>query len=190
MENLDQYSLVLELATSLKKNGSWAGETHIQKAGYFIESLLNVPLGVDFILYKHGPFSFELREVLTDMEAQGFINWKPMPPYGPSIESGELGGALRAGFGRLVKEYRHQIDFVAQQLGSKNVAELERIATALYVTKEGYSGSSRVGRIRELKPHVLVSQAEQAVKDFDQIAKSALDSNLIREQYPCPRNSN
>jgi hypothetical protein len=179
MANLDQYSLVLELAISLKEHGSWAGETHVQKAGYFLATLLNVPLGVDYILYKHGPFSFELREVLTDMEAKGFINWIPMPPYGPSIAMGELGGALRAGFSALVDRYRGQIDFVAQQLGSRNVANLERVATALYVTKEGYSGSSRVGRITELKSHVDVSLAEQAVKEFDEIAMLASHSHLI-----------
>jgi len=179
MENLDQSALVLELATSLKENGSWAGETHLQKAAYFLKSLLKVPLEVEFILYKHGPFSFELRELLTEMEAQGFLNWKPMPPYGPSIESGELGKALRAGFDTLVEKYRDQINFVSHQLGSKNVAELERLATALYVTKEGYSGSSRVGRIRQLKPHVEVSQAERAVKDYDEIAALASSSHLI-----------
>jgi uncharacterized protein YwgA len=179
MADLEQYCMVLELAVSLKENGSWAGETHVQKAGYFLTSLLNVPVGVDFILYKHGPFSFELREMLTEMEAQGFINWKPMPPYGPSIEMGELGGALRVGFGSLAKKYQDQISFVAKQLGSRNVANLERVATALFVTKEGYSGSSRVGRIRELKPHVDVALAEQAVKDFDEIVVLASSSKLI-----------
>jgi len=179
MVDLEHYCVVLELAISLKENGSWAGETHLQKAGYFLSALLNVPLGVDFILYKHGPFSFELREMLTEMEAQGFISWKPMPPYGPSIEIGELGGALRAGFGSLARTYQDQIAFIASQLGSRNVANLERVATALFVTKEGYSGSSRVGRIRELKPHVEVALAEQAVKEFDEIAEQASASRLV-----------
>jgi uncharacterized protein YwgA len=179
MTDFEQYCVVLELAISLKENGSWAGETHIQKAGYFLSSLMNVPLGVHFILYKHGPFSFELREMLTEMEAQGFINWKPMPPYGPTIEIGELGDALRNGFGSLARQYQSQIGFVAKHLGSRNVASLERVATALFVTKEGYSGSSRVGRIRELKPHVDVSLAEQAVKDYDDIAELASSSRLV-----------
>jgi len=173
MADLEQYSLILELAASLKENGSWAGETHIQKAGYFLTSLLQVPLEFEFILYKHGPFSFELREALTDMEAQGFIKWNPMPPYGPSITMGELAEPLRVGFDELSKQYKKQIEFVAEQLGSKNVASLERIATALYVTREGFTGSSRVGRIRALKPHVEVALAEEAVRELDQIALHA-----------------
>jgi hypothetical protein len=179
MEILDRYCLALELAVSLKENGSWAGETHVQKAGYFLVELLNVPLGVKFILYKHGPFSFELREMLTQMEALGFIGWKPMPPYGPSIEMGELGSALRAGFGNLAEKYRDQISFISRHLGHRNVAYLERIATALYVSKEGCRDSARVGRIKELKPHVDVFLAEQAVKEFDKISQLANSLNLI-----------
>jgi len=179
MASLDQYSLVLELALSLKANGSWAGETHVQKAGYFLTTLLQVPMGVEFILYKHGPFSFELREVLTDMEANGFIKWQSIPPYGPSIGEGELGSILRARFPGLINIYRNQVDFVAGQLGSRNVANLERLATALYVSKEGYAGPARVNRIVELKPHVDVLLAEKAVDDLDRITTLAFDSNLV-----------
>ena len=182
MSNLNQFSLVLDLALSLKANGSWAGETHIQKASYFLTSLMQVPMDVEFILYKHGPFSFELREVLTDMEAKGFLRWRSIPPYGPSIDEGELGGTLRAKFPTLNNQYRNQIDFVARQLGSRNVANLERVATALYVTKEGYIGPARVGRIVQLKPHVNVLLAETAVEDFDRIAKLASDSELIASE--------
>ena len=182
MENLDQCCLVLELAICLKANGSWAGETHVQKAGYFLKSLLHVPLEPRFILYKHGPFSFELRELLTDMEAKGFIEWKLIPPYGPSIGEGRLAGALRTMFPNLVNIYRDQVMFVAAHLGPRNVANLERIATALYVTNLGYTGSARVGRIVQLKPHVDVLLAEKAVEDLDRITAIASESGLILDK--------
>jgi uncharacterized protein YwgA len=179
MTTLDQSALILQLAISLKENGSWAGETHVQKAGYFLSALMSVPLGVDFILYKHGPFSFGLRELLTNMEAMGFIRWKSMPPYGPSIVEGDLGSPLRTQFPTLREKYVSQIEFVAEQLGSRNVANLERVATALYVTKEGYIGSSRVGRLVSLKPHVDVVLAEKAVQEFDEISAKASNLRLI-----------
>ncbi len=170
---------MLELALALKSNGSWAGETHVQKAGYFLDELLNVPTGLEFILYKHGPFSFDLRELLTEMEASGFIRWCPSPPYGPSIGEGALGKTLRTKFANLSTEYSSHIKFIAEHLGARNVANLERIATALYVETEGYTGSSRVGRIVELKPHVDVSLAERAVEEFDQIRAAAVSANLL-----------
>jgi hypothetical protein len=179
MSNLEQSSLILTLALALKANGSWAGETHVQKGGYFLNNLLKVPTGVDFILYKHGPFSFELRELLTDMEANGFIKWNSFPPYGPSISEGQLGGILREKFSNLSEQYRPQIDFVSRHLGPCNVASLERLATALYVTEEGFIGPARVGRIVSLKPHVSVVLAEKAVEEFDQIRTQAVDQGLI-----------
>lgn len=179
MANLEKSCLILDLALALKANGSWAGETHVQKAGYFLDQLMRVPTGLEFILYKHGPFSFDLRELLTDMEANGFIRWVPQPPYGPSIGEGALSETLRAKFSALSVQYKRHIEFIATHLGSRNVANLERIATALYVDQEGYSGPSRVGRIVELKPHVDTSLAERAVEDFDHIRELAIRENLI-----------
>lgn len=179
MSNLSQSCLILNLSLALKTNGSWAGETHIQKGTYFLTDLLNVPTGVEFILYKHGPFSFELRELLTDMEANGFIKWDSFPPYGPSISEGQLSGLLQAKFSDEAKRYEAQIHFVARHLGQRNVANLERLATALYVTEEGYAGAARVGRIVALKPHVSVQLAEKAVEEFDQIKADAIKEHLV-----------
>lgn len=179
MSNLEQSCLILNLALALKENGSWAGETHIQKSGYFLTTLLKVPTGVNFILYKHGPFSFDLRELLTDMEALGFIKWNSTPPYGPSISEAQFGSQLKAKFSNLSNQYKPHIDFVARHLGQRNVASLERVATALYVSEEGFAGSSRVARLIELKPHVDVLLAEQAIEEFDRIKDEAINAGLI-----------
>lgn len=179
VSNLEQSSLILSLAVALKQNGSWAGETHIQKGGYFLTNLLAVPTGVSFILYKHGPFSFELRELLTDMEALGFIKWNSVPPYGPSISEGQFAAQLRAKFAGLATQYERQVNFVAHHLGHRNVADLERLATALYVTEEGHQGPARVMRIVQLKPHVEILLAEKAVEEFDQMRADAAREHLL-----------
>lgn len=179
MSYLDQSCLVLNLALALKKNGSWAGETHIQKAAYYLKELLAVPVEASFLLYKHGPFSFDLREQLTDMEGLGFIKWNSFPPYGPSVAEGPFGEQLRAKFSDFSEKYAAQIDFIASRLAHHNVASLERIATALYVTMEGYQGSARVARIIELKPHVEVPLAEKAVEEFESIRNDAAQLKLI-----------
>lgn len=179
MSNLEQSCLILNLALALKAHGSWAGETHIQKGGYFLNTLLSVPTGLNFILYKHGPFSFELRELLTDMEGMGFLKWNSNPPYGPSITEGPFGVQLREKFSGLSGQYGRQIDFVAHHLGERNVSNLERLATALYVTEEGYTGASRVGRLVALKPHVDVLLAEKAIEEFDQIKSDAIKDQLL-----------
>jgi hypothetical protein len=62
MERLQRASILLTLNEELRRAGSWAGETHMQKATYFLQELTRIPLEFDFVLYKHGPFSFDLRD--------------------------------------------------------------------------------------------------------------------------------
>lgn len=136
MPNIEQSGLVLALADALRKRGSWAGETHVQKAGYFLQHLLHVPMGVRYILYKHGPFSFDLRGAISEMEADGLIRWEPKPyPYGPSLQPGPNAGYVLAA-SRSPRAFLGQITFTAEKLSGKNVAALERLATALYVSLE------------------------------------------------------
>ena len=63
---------------------------------------------------------------------------------------------------------------MAKALGGKRVDELERVATALYVTKQTNSGTmGRSNRgaecIHRLKPHVPTLAAAQAVEEIDQL---------------------
>ena len=76
MERIKNITILLQLIESLRKNGSWCGETHIQKAIYSLQQLKGVPLNFNFVLYKHGPFSFDLRDELTAMRADGLIAFK------------------------------------------------------------------------------------------------------------------
>ena len=65
MERLQKAAILTELADQLRREGSWCGHTHMQKATYFLQDLLEVPTGYEFILYKHGPYSFDLSEEMT-----------------------------------------------------------------------------------------------------------------------------
>ena len=82
MDRFDRAAVLTELADRLRANGSWTGETHLQKATYVLQELLMVPLNFEFVFYKHGPFSFDLREELTSMRADGFLVQVPQDPYG------------------------------------------------------------------------------------------------------------
>ena len=84
MDRLRRAALLTRLIELLRKKGSWCGETHIQKSTFFVQNLMKVPLSFDFILYKHGPFSFDLRDELTGLRADGLIRLEPQWPYGPS----------------------------------------------------------------------------------------------------------
>lgn len=73
----------------------WCGETHLQKATFLLEDGCDVPLDFDSVLYKYGPFSFDLHDELEDLRAQGFIRLEPQAyPYGPRIAVTERGQHL------------------------------------------------------------------------------------------------
>lgn len=180
MQPLERASILLALSEALRNRGSWTGETHIQKASYFLQRLLGVSLELDFILYKHGPYSFDLTNELAGMQADGFLALQPRPfPYGPSYVPGPLSGLLKTSYGRIATFYEPQVQFAAQKLGARSVAELERLATALYVSFEGGPPEDRPTRINALKPHVSVAEAAKALAELDQICCDAKGLNLL-----------
>jgi hypothetical protein len=180
MNDLPLFRLILTVAGKLRRHGSWTGETHVQKVGYFLQELLGVPLKADYILYKHGPYSFDLRRTLSTMRAYQYVDWQPNPyPYGPTLVEGQLADTLKR-FTDEPAEYREKIDFVAEWLGTKRVAELERLGTALYVTlTEGAAAQDRAARICELKPHVAAAEAQDAVTELDTMIARACERGLV-----------
>jgi len=169
MNRLKQNALLSELADQLNRLGSWCGETHMQKATYFLQGLRKVPLGFDFILYKHGPFSFDLRDELTSMRADGFLELLAQGQYGPSLVPTKRSTELRQDYPKTLKKYEADIEFVCTALGKQNVAELEKLATALYVYFQHESSSQRARAkiLHDLKSHISLSDSFDAVKQVD-----------------------
>jgi hypothetical protein len=175
MDSFKRQAVILALLDSMKRNDSWCGETHLQKCAFFLERGLKVPLDLGFVLYKYGPFSFDLRELLGEMRANFLLSVEPRAPYGPSLVVSESGKALMERFPKTIRENKESIEFVSDKLGSRSVAELERLGTALYVQTEwpGLEGDIQVQRLVELKPHVQVEQAQNAVKEVERLLQEA-----------------
>src|SRR5437879_6450447 len=110
-------AILLSLIEHLRERRSWCGETHVQKATYFLETLIGIPFGFDFMLYKYGPYSFELSDELVAMRADSLIRISLNPPYGASLALGEGAEQLKKQFPRTLTQFERQIDFVARQLG-------------------------------------------------------------------------
>lgn len=172
MERMKRAALLSKLVEELRLHGSWCGETHIQKATLFLQELTSVPLDMDFILYKHGPFSFDLRDELTSMRADELLELEPQWPYGPRVLPTERSQHLQKLYAKTVARYEPAISFVATRLGDKGVSELERVATAYFLTINGGSDESAEVRARCLvkaKPHVRSEDALTAVREADEI---------------------
>lgn len=176
MKRLQRAAVLVELADRMRDRGSWCGETHLQKATYLLQQLFDPDLDFDFILYKHGPFSFELRDELMGMRADGLIALEQQPyPYGPTLAPTEAGERIKGTYPKTLRTRRRAIRFVADQLGRKDVNQLERLATALYVTlpDEDAPPHVRAREIHALKPHVSIESAMQVVEELDEMLRQA-----------------
>jgi hypothetical protein len=176
MRRTQKLVLLSRLANELSERGSWVGETHLQKAVYMLETLTGVPLGFPFVLYKHGPFSFDLREELNRMRADGMLELQPRPaPYGPSFVPTDAARRLEDRFPKTLATYIDQINFVAARVGSKSASELERLATALLLmdSERGTKPARLAEELNTIKPHVPIEMALAAVEEMEAAAAQA-----------------
>jgi uncharacterized protein YwgA len=177
MNRLAQDAVLTGLARRLEERGSWSGETHLQKAAYLLAELCDVDFDFDFILYKHGPFSFELRDELASMREDRLLDRVPQGPrYGPRMLVTDRGRKLEQRFGRVMTRHGAALDWVAERIGDRGVLELERLATGQWVTDELGANTSverRAQRIIELKPHVTRESAEAAITEIDGLRAEA-----------------
>lgn len=173
MNRLQKASVLTSLVDKLRERESWTGETHVQKAVFFLQDLLGSPLGFDFVLYKHGPFSFDLRDELTGLRADGFLELEPQsPPYGPRFASTLAGREIAGRYSKTLGEQDDRLEFVAELFRGKGVKELERLATALYSSlKKDWKASveDRASFLHEIKPHVSLPEAREAVQSVDSL---------------------
>jgi hypothetical protein len=156
----------------MRDHGSWCGETHIQKSIYLLQELFSVPLGFGFILYKHGPFSFDLRDEITSLRADALLSLQFQAiPYGPRLAPTNGALELAARFPKTLASYGFAVDFIAARLGSRGVNALERLATAVYVSRKepDATPTDRAQALVGLKPHIPFEDALAAVQEADRL---------------------
>jgi len=166
-------AVVLRLIKELKGFGSWCGETHVQKTMYFLQEGIGVNTGFDFILYKHGPFSFSLSDLLVSLQSNDVVRLIPQQyPYGPSFDLTEDGEILLDKYSDKLEDAVAKIEQVASKLGNKKVVELERLATALYVSRKMNGENDidlKADEIIRLKPHISRPNAVSALNEVSDI---------------------
>jgi len=177
MKRLQTDAVLLSLIEHMESKGSWCGETHIQKTCYLLEELFEDQLGLEFIFYKHGPYSFDLSDELTAMRADNIIKLRTKVQfYGPSLLPAENSQLIKNTYPKTIKKFEPIVKFISENFSSYGVPTLEKISTALYVTrKEDTDGSvgDRSMAIHKLNPHVTVEEARKTVKSIDLIIENA-----------------
>ena len=170
VETHENVALLGFLVSQLREADNWCGETHVQKAVYFLQTACRVPMGYSFVLYKHGPYSFDLKLDTARLLGRRMLKQEPStPPYGPRLRATTNMTKHIERHREAICRHSKDVTRVVQFVGWRGVAELERLSTALYVTiqQDKQSIESRAERIHDLKPHVSVESATDAVKELD-----------------------
>ena len=176
MGRLKRAALLTRLMERLRENGSWCGETHVQKAAFLAQELMQIPLEFEFVLYRHGPYSFDLRDELTGLRGDGLVRLEPQRSWGARLAPTEHSAYIQGLYPRTLEEYEGSLNFIAVELGDKGVAALERLATAFYAYRRPEAGKTverRVAWVRERKPHIPDHLATSAFEDVERMVQEA-----------------
>lgn len=173
LNRMEELAIIVDLVRRMRSKKGWAGETHIQKGVHCLTRLTNVPLTFEFVLYKHGPYSFELHDELVRLLGDQRLLLEPRPPYGPSFGTTRLGEQLRRTHLTRLNQLESELGFVATEIGPLDIGTLERVATALEVSHRNPKSSvnDRSAQLHELKPHIPLDLAVQSVTQVDKLRR-------------------
>lgn len=163
---LAKHRLLLAVIEGLNKHGSWTGKTHVQKTAFLLDASRTLEMPFTFVLYKHGPYSFDIESELLEMRSYGAINSETVPGYGVTLKPSQNAEWLKNKT-TLTPEQEQQIERVCEFVKARNVTSLERLATAAWIrSREHLTDPEQVAvRLHELKPHIPVADALQADRE-------------------------
>lgn len=184
MVPLKRTAILLNLIRKMRSKGSWCGETHVQKAVYMLQAVAGVRTGFEFVLYKHGPFSFELRDEITSLRADDLLDLEIQPqPYGPKLIPTSQASKIEDKFPNTLKKNEEAIDFISASLQDMGVSELEKIATAVFITHRDSASEDvqmRAVKLHRLKPHIDMANARAAFEEGDKLFAKARQKHLLQ----------
>ena len=176
MNRLHKAVLITELLDRMRAKGSWAGAVHLQKGLYFLQEMRGVSLGYEFVVYRYGPFSFELKDELVQLRGEGILEWflRSSPQYSPGLASTPFSKELRSELPNFLAKYDDSLTFVAENIGPMKSKQLERVSTAFYFLTKGAEGDKEVARkVCDAKPHIPPDEELEAVRHIRKIAEQA-----------------
>jgi len=159
--------LVLYVVEKLNEVGSWAGNTHLQKIIYLVQSTCNFRL-YDFVLYHYGPYSFDLREDVDFLTISNYLE-RDADEFGYHYR---LSSSLEPS---IPSEIQERVNKIVKVFGKAPTTLLELITTVDYVVKKSPGKSDReiVEIVKRIKPHFSEKAIELALKwlkeDFKKI---------------------
>lgn len=167
---LQKHRLILAVVEALNAVDSWTGKTHIQKAMALLLARARIEMPFTFVLYKHGPFSFDLRDEIGFMKSYLGLSSQSVLGFGEKIQPGENQGFIKES-AQLSDAALEEIKAVCEFVNGRPAAELEKLATAAWIrSQENIEETEQVAqRLHQLKPHISLPEARAACTEVARI---------------------
>jgi len=151
MTELLGYAIVLKAVHGLNAAKSWTGKTHVIKTLYIASTKADLPF--EFVLFKHGPYSFDANDAIEFMSAIKLLSLTATPPYGVQLKPGRLESVIDVDVDPRVIE---AIDRAVESVGDSDVKQLEAFATSIWVLEKQkpIHDAEWLKAVKELKPHL------------------------------------
>ncbi|MCS6918824.1 MAG: Panacea domain-containing protein [Fimbriimonadales bacterium] len=168
----------MAILTELVQRLGEVGRTSLMKLAYLLQTVKQVPLGYRFQFYLYGPYD---PQVLSDVSVAEF--WGALQEeyhaygcdsYGYKIRPTEEASRLTEMEHETVQRYREAIEWAVQEFGNYNAAQMELIATLVWIDREFFWKSRKttmrdlVQAVRNLKPHFSEREVEQIANNLHQ----------------------
>lgn len=176
MDLLRKAALFSELLDRILVPNSWAGPVHLQKSIFFLQEMRKVPLGYEFVLYRYGPYSFELQDEIEHIRGVGILKWRfhDSPGYATGLDTTEASRDIRDNLPKLMDQYENDLAFVSENIGPMMSRQLERVSTSFYYMVKGLESVKEVvHEVLKVKPHIDYGDAVEAVQQVREFAKQS-----------------
>jgi len=180
MDENDQkkQALVLFIVRKLSEQKGWHGPVFVQRFIYLLQELLDVPLDLFFILYKHGPYSFELAETLTFLTANYLLEFKlPLNHLSPTLVPGKHAAYYDKKFKAEMDAINPRVTWLITKVNDMDFGKLTLLTFALYVLKQlrvqGKDEKKLISEMHQIRPVFSKKQITEAVEALKKLMNEA-----------------
>ena len=166
MNRSKRIAIITKLIKEMIEAGCLHSEWYVQKACYFLQEAMRVPLGYEFFCHHGSPYSFELRDEITGMRADGLIRLKPNRAYTPSVCVTSNVERLHDDFTHTLKRYGEYIGFTVDVFAGRTFNEIEDISIALWAAGGEIKNNKSLRYLIKKLPYMDIGTA---VNEIDRI---------------------
>ena len=160
------------LAGLVARSRTKLGRTALMKLAYLLQTVKETPLGYDFRLYTYGPFDEDVLNDIGQAESmQAIVSTMILfqGGYGYEFSPGPTANQVRGWIDDKSGTFQNQMDWVIDNFGSRNAADLELLSTIVYADRDFLGRTSLVyldelvRMVREIKPRFSVEYVKENI---------------------------